>query len=375
MSPSGRASLALACVLLLGASAAGLAQAEPLGGWSREAAYPAGLAGISCAPLYQRVYCVGGSDPNLNSYAGVNYAVANGTGVGAWEPGTPYPTAVDSESCVVSTPAIYCVGGEDSTAVLGDVYYASVSPSGAVGAWSAGPSYPEPTAAASCVAYGGYVYCVGGFDADGGEVDASYYAALASPGLGHWSATTPYPRAVDSESCVASAGYVYCVAGEVDSNGNENTPISDVYFAPLTSSGIGAWSTGARYPAALAAPSCAENSGYVYCVGGFDINGLSSRDAYYAALSPSGVGAWTPGAPYPVPIDTSSCVALNGIYCVGGVSSQQAGSSNVDYVYFAPTSGSTSAAPEFPAAASLPLTLAAVLGAAALALRRYRASA
>ena len=273
MSPSGRASLALACVLLLGASAAGLAQAEPLGGWSREAAYPAGLAGISCAPLYQRVYCVGGSDPNLNSYAGVNYAVANGTGVGAWEPGTPYPTAVDSESCV------------------------------------------------------------------------------------------------------ASAGYVYCVAGEVDSNGNENTPISDVYFAPLTSSGIGAWSTGARYPAALAAPSCAENSGYVYCVGGFDINGLSSRDAYYAALSPSGVGAWTPGAPYPVPIDTSSCVALNGIYCVGGVSSQQAGSSNVDYVYFAPTSGSTSAAPEFPAAASLPLTLAAVLGAAALALRRYRASA
>lgn len=373
MRPVTRPCLALAFVLLV-VSAAGLAHADSLGSWAPTTPYPAHLGGVACASVAEDVYCVGGFGVNLSSSDSANYAAVNGSGAGPWVAGEPYPTPVDSASCVASATAIYCVGGEDSTAVLDDVYYAQVSATGALGSWSAAASYPEPTAAASCVAYGGYVYCVGGFDTNGVEVDSAYYAALGSPGLDSWSATTQYPKAADSESCVAYSGYVYCVAGEVDVKGNENYPIDNVYYAPLSPSGIGEWSFGTAYPASLAAPSCAERSGYVYCVGGFDVNGLSHSEAYEAPLSPSGAGPWTPVTSYPAAIDTSSCVvASSDIYCVGGVSSRQSGLTNVDGVYYAPVSGSTSAAPEFPVAASIPLTLAAALGVAALLQRGRRA--
>lgn len=372
------AALTLISALILLVSMASIAQAESLGAWSATTPYPSQLAGVGCALVSPDVYCVGGFDTNYNSYDDVNYATVNGSGIGAWSTGTAYPTAVDSASCVNSGSTIYCVGGEDGQAAIDNVYYSQISSSGAPGAWSAAATYPEATVATSCVVYAGYVYCVGGYNGNGDEVSSSYYATLGSPGIDSWTSTTAYPKALDSESCVASAGYIFCVAGEVDSNGNENTPINSVYYAQLMPSGIGAWSAGPAYPASLAALSCAPYSGYVYCVGGFDINGLSNTDAYYAPVSSSGVGSWTGTTPYPVAIDTSSCVAAAAyMYCVGGVNGLSSTTSNVNDANYAPlgtsTSSTSSTAPEFPVAAALPLTLAVGLGAASmLGLRRRK---
>lgn len=369
-----RAFLLLASALGFLVSTANLAHAESLGSWTATSNYPSQLAGMGCALVSGYVYCVGGFDTNYNSYDDSYYAPVSGTGIGTWDPGPAYPTAVDSESCASANSTIYCVGGEedDGQTVLDDVYYTQISASSVPGAWTTGATYPQPTAAPSCAISGDYVYCVGGFNANGDDVSNSYYAQLTSSGIGSWTSTTAYPKSLDSESCVASGGYLYCTAGEVQSGGNPNVPIDNVYYAQVNSSGIGKWIAGPNYPASLAAVSCAVYSGYDYCVGGFDSSGLSSSDAYYSAVSSSGMGSWTSTTPYPVAIDTSDCfVAASDLFCVGGVNGLSSGEATVNYSYFASLGASTSSTvPEFPAAAALPLTLAVVLGAAAVGLGR-----
>lgn len=334
------------------------ANAESLGSWTSTTSYSA-LNAVSCTAISSDVYCVGGVGGGGNSHSQVYYATLGASGIGTWTSTTAYPTAIDSASCVNATNGIYCVGGEDGGTVLDDVYFASASSSG-LGTWTSEASYPNSLAAISCVAYSGYIYCVGGFDSNGDETSSTYYASVAS-GLTSWTGTTQYPLAVDSASCNAHAGYIYCVAGETEVGSNQNSPISDVYYAPLSSSGIGQWEEALSYPTALAAPACALYSGYLYCVGGFDSNLYSSTDTYYGAVNTSGVVSWSNATPYPIPIDTSTCVAYNGdVYCVSGTSDTQSGQAIVGSSYYAAISGATttSTTPEFPVAAAIPITFA-----------------
>jgi N-acetylneuraminic acid mutarotase len=351
--------IATAIVLLLVAPL-NLAHAESLGSWTSTTSYPAGLSGVSCVTLTSDIYCVGGFGGGGNSHNQVYYASLGASGIGKWSSGPTYPTAIDSESCVNATAGIYCVGGEDGSTVLDDVYFAPVSSSG-LGSWSSEEAYPNSLAAISCVVYSGDIYCVGGFDNNGDETSTTYYASLSS-GLTSWAGTTQYPLAVDSASCAVYAGDIYCVAGETENGSNQNNPITNVYYAPLSSSGIGQWTAALSYPTALAAPSCVQDSGYLYCVGGFDSNQYSSTDTYYGSASSSGVGSWSNATPYPVPIDTSTCVAYGGyIYCVSGTSDTASNQAIVNSAYYAPISGAvttSSTAPEFPVAAAVPMILA-----------------
>ena len=98
-----------------------------------------------------------------------------------------------------------------------------------------------------------------------------------------------------------------------------NTPTTLVYYAPLSSSGIGSWSISSAYPQALSSTSCVAYSGDVYCLGGYGITQLSNSSAYSSSISSSGASAWTATTPYPVPFDLSSCVSdFSDIYCIAG---------------------------------------------------------
>jgi len=348
----------VAAAVLLLLAPLNLASAESLGSWTSTTSYQA-LSGVSCATLSANIYCVGGFGGGGSSHNEVQHATLTSTGIGSWSATTAYPTAIDSASCVNDTGGIYCIGGEDGKTVLDDVYFAAASSSG-LGSWSSEAAYPNSLAAISCVAYSGYVYCVGGFDNNGDETSSTYYASISS-GLTSWTGTTQYPLAVDSTSCSVYAGEIYCVAGETDNGSNQNSPISDVYYAPLSSSGIGQWTAALSYPTALAAPACASYSGYVYCVGGFDSNQYSSTDTYYGALTSAGVTSWSNSTPYPRAIDTSTCVVHQGyVYCVSGTSDTQSSKAIVGSSYYAQISGvtTTSTTPEFPATAAIPITLA-----------------
>lgn len=348
-------------VLALLVAPLNLANAESVGQWTSTTKYPLALAGEACVTFSSSIYCVGGFGGGGNSHNQVYHATLSSSGISTWSAGASYPTAVDGAACVNATAGIYCVGGEDYPNNVNKVYFAPLTSSG-LGAWSGLASYPEALAGISCVVYSGYIYCVGGFNSNGDEVGSTYFASLSS-GLSSWSGTTQYPLAVDRESCTVYAGDIYCFAGETVVGSNQNSPISDVYYAPLSSSGIGQWTGALSYPTALAGLSCAPYSGYVYCVGGFDSGLLSSASAYFRQSSSSGAGSWTGMTQYPVPIDSSSCVAAAGyVYCVAGNSVTQKSQSTlnpIDHSYYAPISAAstTSTTPEFPVSVAIPIAL------------------
>jgi hypothetical protein len=132
-----------------------------------------------------------------------------------------------------------------------------------------------------------------------------------------WNATTRYPTGIQGASCVASDDYIYCVGGETKPY---YVPTSAVYYAPLSSSGIGTWMSSGEFPFLLSHQSCVASDGYIYCIGGdsgpYFITPVLNA-VYYAALSPEGVSNWTRADQFPISLADQTCIVSGGyIYCV-----------------------------------------------------------
>jgi hypothetical protein len=281
--------------------------------------------------------------------AAVALAALNAPGSSTWKSAAEYPIqaedtkGVSGQQCVNSTVYIYCIGGQDVAGGPHNAVYTSSAISSSannITGWTPDPSlYPQTIYAQACVASSGYVYCVGGtYDDAGDDVNSSYYAPLSSNGVvGTWMSTTAYPIPVDSQSCVASSGYIYCVGGFDEAEGTNATsyPSSSVEYAPISSSGIGSWQDSTAYPSNSYAPSCFGGGGYIYCLGGFDSDQNPLSTAYYAPLSSAGVGTWTQTTAYPFQGIGEACAISSGnIYCAGGEES----SGYTNAVYYAPVS-------------------------------------
>jgi hypothetical protein len=285
-----------------------------------------------------------------------------------WLCGAEYPLqasgnlGVGSQQCFTNSTYFFCVGGIDTSYTPSDtVYSATVSGSNNVTGWVLDPqSYPIPIAGQSCVVDSGYIYCVGGYDdASGDDVASTYYSQIANGSLGPWTSTTPYPVPVDSQSCVTWSSNIYCVAGNNETDGNSDTlvPSSAVWFAHLSSTGIGSWTQTTSYPYNAYLPACYESGGYIYCIGGVDVGSDPIESVYYAPLSASGVGLWSPGTAYPLSAVGQACAIVNGyIYCVGGVTGGESEggelltyTGSVDYAPVSPQGvGSWTEGPDYP---------------------------
>lgn len=325
--------VALSMVIVLLSVPSNALATVSLGEWTPTTNYPLQVAGESCFVYSNNAYCLGGFDVKGKDYANSYYAPLSSSGIGAWTPTKPYPADLDSMSCALWSATVYCVGGENSTSVVANVYKAPVTSDG-LGAWSPAAAYPQTIGATSCFVYSSTIYCVGGFDITGDETANAYYASLSS-GLTSWVGTTAYPFAINSEACVVQGDYVYCVAGNEES-GLPQFPVPNVYYAQLSPSGIGPWTATTQYPDALSTVSCVLNSGVIYCVGGFDLNQLSSDHAYATTITGSGISSWTNSTAYPIKFDVSSCVTdLSYMYCIAGRNFQGKSVTMVDSDYYA----------------------------------------
>src|SRR6266571_1762057 len=180
----------------------------------------------------------------------------------SWSSTTSYPTGIASQSCATSSGFIYCVGGTTFPAGITDaVYFAPITSSG-VGPWASTTSYPVLVAEQSCVTDSGFIYCVGG------GTNAVFFAPISSSGVGTWNPTTSYPISIFEQSCVARASFVYCVGGQANPSGFGPGPTIDVFFAPISSSGVGTWTTTTSYPLPISEQSCVTRAALTYCVGG-----------------------------------------------------------------------------------------------------------
>jgi len=254
-------------------------------------------------------------------------------GINSWNSTTVYPFPVGGESCVTYALSVTCVGGYqennpiESISVSSSVYSAPILVSG-LGSWTEETPYPRSVTLESCVTSGGYLDCIGGFNGSR-ENSGVYFSLLTKSGdVGTWTASTSYPISVNSPSCVAVSGYVYCVGGAAGSTG-----YSAVYFAPLLSSGgVGTWASTTAYPTTVYSHSCSANENYIYCVGGY-ANKQYSNEVYYAPLSATGVGTWTQAANYPFAVGLLDCaVYTSALYCFGGYNQQEMS----NQVYYSP---------------------------------------
>ncbi len=147
-----------------------------------------------------------------------------------------YPIIIDFQSCATSSNYLYCIGGSTYSVVTNSVYYASIDGSSGIGTgtpWTSTTPYPANVEDNSCVASNDYVYCVGGYDASiSTTTNSVYYAPFSSSGVGAWQATNSYPTEIKAENCATSSNYLYCIGG-YNGIGYTNT----IYYAPVSSSG------------------------------------------------------------------------------------------------------------------------------------------
>ena len=323
--------------------------------WSCAARYPLvvagdyGVAAEQCAVNSTYIYCVGGLDWNGGPHSEIYYGTLSGTGnVTGWTPNrNSYPISVSSESCVVSGGYMYCVGGAGDAGGddVASSYYAQLESEGGLGTWFYTTPYPIPVDSQSCVASSSYIYCVGGNnETDGTEgtvapSSSAWYAKLSPSGIGNWSRTTPYPLNSYLPSCFVAESSIFCLGG-VDSSDN---PLGAAYFATLSGQGIGQWVPTTAYPLPATGQACASSSGTVYCVGGTTSGGQSAaytNAVYFAPVAASGIGAWKEGPDYPSSVGTTCATASGRLYCVGGYDGDTEGEDgNVNYASLSSISG------------------------------------
>jgi N-acetylneuraminic acid mutarotase len=217
-----------------------------------------------------------------------------------------------------------------------------------VGAWKSTTRYPKSTMDLSCAANSGFIYCVGGTVPINTPIDAAYFAPISSSGVGAWKSTTPYPTRVRGLSCATYSGFIYCAGGV------EYLRLDAAYFAPISSTGVGKWTKTTSYPTSVWHQSCAIDSGYIYCIGG-DTDAGDTDAVYFAPVSSGGVGSWTSTTRYPAATMQLSCAVNSGfIYCVGGNTSK--GATNA--VYFASLSIITKAVGTWTSTTKYPIVIA-----------------
>jgi len=284
---------------------------------------------------------------------------AQSVGIGLWTSGSPFPAGnVEVGASGANDGILYYVGGQlqPSGHYTNAVYFASILSNGSIGKWTMS-ARPYPGAkgiwALQCPPYNGFVYCIGGNKVPGGTTNAVYYATVSTAGLGSWKSTTSYPLSIRFDSCVPYNGYMYCIGGSP----NANSATKDVYYAQiLTQGGLGKWTSTTSYPITTWA-HCVADFGYLFCLSDYNGNAITNL-TYYAQLSSAGVGAWKSGPNYPITKEKMQCVlSNNSIFCIGGGNGigGKDGNQGVDNVFTAALS--TSGFGSWQSTTSYPITI------------------
>lgn len=218
--------------------------------------------------------------------------------------------------------------------------------SGVTGTWQTGTTLSGTSCPAvigsSAVAYGGYIYEIGGTTTGvgSGAVANICSASLnASTGaMGSWvpQTTNPLPQSLAYSSVVEANGYVYVIGG------TNSSDQYTVYYAPLNNGTVGSWTNSSNnlsgaYPSGIEQAAATIAGNVIYIIGG-DSNGTLKSSVYYASINPltGAVGAWTSTTSLGTATDGLSAVVSNGyVYEMGGSTNSTSCSGNnqttVDY--------------------------------------------
>jgi len=324
--------------------------AATLSTWTTTTAMTVGTAGTG----QQRVrggavaangylYQVGGNDGASTTLTTVQYAKINADGtVGTWASTTALPATRRQAQPVVANGYIYLIGGRDSGGtVAATSYYAKLNNDGTIGTWNtttaltsgAGARFGQAT-----VAYNGYMFSIGGFDASIALTNGVYYNKINPDGsLGStWTSTGANlpSNLTNINNGVVANGYVYLAGGYTGST------VDSIYYAKLNSDGTtGSWSAqSGKLSVTNENMALYVANGYLYTVGGD--YGLAVQAFPLSATGAVGTGITLtalPGALGSIAGEVSAAQANGYFYLIGGSSGADGGGTARNTVYYAST--------------------------------------
>lgn len=111
---------------------------------------------------------------------------------------------------------LYVLGGMDGAGVASaSVWVSQINLDGTLSDWSATTPLPAARYSAGGAVFGGYVWLAGGADSSGQAQTSTYRAPINEDGsLGDWAETTGLPQGMSYGSLVAFGPFLYSVGGE-----------------------------------------------------------------------------------------------------------------------------------------------------------------
>jgi N-acetylneuraminic acid mutarotase len=216
------------------------------------------------------LYEIGGYPITGGPTANVYYVAINSNGsLGTWNSTTSLGSATYALASAVYNGYLYEIGGYTTT-----VDYAQINSNGSLGSWVPTTVLPGTVSNnyGKSFAYNGYVYYVDGYNV--------IYAQINSNGsLGSWVATTTLPNNAGVATTLAYGGYIYQLGGWGSSR------IANVSYAPINSNGsVGAWTSTTPLPAANGYALSVVYNGYIYEIGGCSTAACPTSAVYVASL-------------------------------------------------------------------------------------------
>ncbi len=227
----------------------------------------------------------GSSNSGTSSLMTVSYAPINDNGtLGAWTATTSLTTAEQNAGTFVYNGYIYEIGGYNGSTIDSTVEYAKIDPAGTTQAYTSTTALPTYTSKgknyttreyAQSIAYNGYIYEIGGYTNSPAVLyytDVSYASLSTTGAIGAWASTSALSTGIDAFAAYAYNGYMYVLGGY-----DGTTTYATVYYSAISSTGtLGAWTATTSLPAASEFSTSVAYGGYLYNIGGMTTNVTTS---------------------------------------------------------------------------------------------------
>jgi len=202
-------------------------------------------------------------------------------------------------------------------------------------AWQAVAPLQLARRAPAAATYNGFIYVIGGIDANDRYVQPVEYAAIQADGrLGPWRQTSSILEGRFYNAAIAHNGFLYTLGGGSGDTGKLNYPIASVERARINSDGsLGPWQTISHTLSPRRGLKAVIHDNTIYAIGGYDGRFLKSVERT-TVQGDGSLSAWQMEQHESI-IDRyihSAAIAGDNIYLLGGHmrNSNQASYSDVE---------------------------------------------
>jgi N-acetylneuraminic acid mutarotase len=186
------------------------------------------------------------------------------------------PAARTDGALVQVGTKILFIGGSDGTTATDEVLVAQAVGSGNFDRWTQGPALPEPRADAAVAFFGGSIYVVGGYGADGAPTTSTYILTpdATTGDLGTWQDAADADLPLDLPDGRAGSGLVPLADGLLLVGGaNADGATATTWKSALVSGALTEWQPQAELRVGVTDAVAVQNGDYVWVYGGTDAGG------------------------------------------------------------------------------------------------------